>query len=164
MTHHKNNLSKIVSSKKDVAVKFPGEYSNLKERWNLNVETNKYQHNLIYKNKNNDTIKVVLNHPILDIHSELKKLYHKLSDASRDIRKIYSEIMQVYLEAMEKMMDVDYNKEDFKSITLAELEDRRGTNKDYNKILNSREFLMQIKMKMKVLKNIKSITIQFIVI
>ena len=157
MTHHKNKLSKIISSKKDVSVKFPGEYSNLKESWDLNVETHKYQHNLIYKNKkNNDTIKVVLNHPIfLDIHSELKKLYHKLSDASRDIRRIYSEIMQVYLEAMEKMMDVDYNKEDFKSITLAELEDRRGTNKDYNKILNSRDFLMQIKMKNESFKKYK---------
>ena len=63
--------------------------------------------------------------------------------------------MQVYLEAMEKMMDVDYNKEDFKSITLAELEDRRGTNKDYNKILNSREFLMQIKMKNESFKKYK---------
>ena len=60
---------------------------------------------------------------------------------------MYSEIINVYLDAMEKMLGDDYEKESFKAITLAELEEKRSSTKEYNKILNSKEFLSQIKKK-----------------
>ena len=70
----------------------------------LNIECSKYQHILTYKsNKNKDLIKIVLNHPLfLDIRAELKNLYNKLSETSKDIKSKYSEIINVYLDAMEK--------------------------------------------------------------
>ena len=157
MMYHKINLAKMLGKKNNVIAKLPTKYFDDRAAMSLNIESSKYQHILTYKSsKNKDLIKIVLNHPIfLDIRAELKNLYNKLSETSKDIKSMYSEIINVYLDAMEKMLGDDYEKESFKAITLAELEEKRSSTKEYNKILNSKEFLSQIKKKNEYFKKYK---------
>ena len=117
-----------MGKKSGFSTKFPSNYGNINESMSLSVSNNKYSHTLTYRdNKTLNQVKIVLNQPILlDIKSELKYLYNKLSDVSRDIKMIYQEIINVYLETMEKMLGNEFNKEDFKSINLAELEEQRA--------------------------------------
>ena len=157
LVNQKIILSKKLGKKSGFSTKFPSNYGNINESMSLSVSNKKYSHSLTYQdNKTQNHVKIVLNQPILlDINSELKYLHNKLSDVSRDIKMIYQEIINVYLEAMEKMLGDDFNKKDFKSINLAELEIQRSSKREYNKILNSKEFLSQIKQKNEYFKKYK---------
>ena len=140
-TIHYENIIKKALKKREKMIPYPEKYGNISGKYNVDIKNTMNTRSIILTRENgkeDDRIEIELNAPIfLHIEPDLKSLNKILSDISRDIYIVHSNIINLYSYALDQSVESELEKS---KLSIESFEKRRREIPEFNDLLNKSDY------------------------
>ena len=129
--------------KKPRKVPYPERYGNITGKYDIDIQNDIYSKCIVLRGGSGDKsrIDIELNSPIIfSIDKDLRYLNRKLQNISRDIYLVHSDIINLYMFALDKTVDNELDKVDKKDLTIESFVKKRREIPELDQLLNKREY------------------------
>ncbi len=140
--YYENRVLKSLG-KKTRKVSYPDRYGNITGKYDINIQNSKYSKSIILTGGSGEKsrIEIELNSPLIfSIDKDLKYLNKKLQKISRDIYLVHSDIINLYILALDKTVEGELDKVDKKDLTIESFVKKRREIPQLDQLLNKREY------------------------